>query len=136
MFATPRSVSVAARDLDGINAVGRKLFVVRGEIRGGKAELAAELLRLRSTVPRMVYSRPSKRAAVAKSPASTARRMSVLLTIWPSIFTAGTPTSSKPSSCAELLEQREIARAAFAEGPFVADADFAQRSAGRGELRG
>ena len=77
----------------------------------------------------MVYSRPSICGGLDQIARLRRRaRMAVLLTTSPFTVTGGTPTTSKAKLRAELLQQRKIARAAFAEGPFVPDADFAQRS--------
>ena len=109
-----------------VDSVRRKLFAVRAQVRGRKSQLRPRFSPA-FTVPRMVYSRPSICVAFAKFPSSTACRIAVLLTTSPFTVTGLNADDVEIVSRAELFQQSEIARAIFAEGPFVADANFAQR---------
>ena len=92
-----------------IDAVGRKLFVVRAEIGGRETDVSDRSDRPSPRCRGSSNGRPRYRAAVGEiSGFAPTPRMSVLLTISPSIFTAATPTSSKPSSSPSVFSRSRL----------------------------
>ena len=103
---------------------------MRAEIRRRKAELAAEAVAFDDRAEHR-YSRPSSRAACARSPVSTAARISGAADDFAIDLHRRHADFVEAELIAQALQQREIAGAIPSETPFVSDADFAQRSARR-----
>ena len=132
MLTTPRSFSRAALHLDGINAIGWKLLVVRAEIGGGKTERATELVAFddRAEDGEFAPEKPCGAGEIARFDGAADERAADDLAI--DLHRRHTDFREAEIR-AEAFEQREIAGAAFAKRPLEADADFAQRARGGGE---
>src|SRR5437763_2834562 len=120
--------------LDKINAVGRKLFAVRAEIRGGKTKLTAQL---RS------FSDRTQNGVVAAEHCGCTREIAPLnpgangstADHRPVHFHRRNADNIKMVPHPELAQKREIAGAIFPERPFVTNTNLAQRSRALGQLR-